>query len=65
MEGIDSLDMRPLEEQAKDPLKRAVKAEPFDFKSYIPFRRDPNYRRHDDPDGAATPSSEEAAPAVR
>ena len=66
MEGLDSLDMRPLEEQAKDPLKKAVKGESsFDFKNYIPFRRDPNYKRHDDQDGASTPSSGEAAPIVR
>jgi len=38
MEGFDSLDMRPLEEQAKDPLKQQKTS--FDFKDYIPFRKE-------------------------
>lgn len=45
MEGLESLDMRPLEEQAKDPLMRKPKdPSMFDIKHYIPFRRDPEYR---------------------
>ena len=45
MEGIESLDMRPLEEQAKDPLMRKKKDPSlFDFKNYIPFSRDPEYK---------------------
>ena len=36
MEGFDSLDMRQLEEQAKDPLKKQ-KEEGFIFYDYIPF----------------------------
>ena len=39
MEGIDSLDTRLLEEQAKDPL-RHQKSAGFDFKNYIPFRKE-------------------------
>ena len=61
MEGIESLDMRPLEEQAKDPLMRKKKDPSlFDFKNYIPFSRDPEYksRYSPAPDGA-TPYSEE------
>ena len=37
MEGIESLDMRPLEEQAKDPLQTQT-GEGFRFGDYIPFR---------------------------
>ena len=45
MEGLESLDMRPLEEQAKDPLMRKPKdPSMFDIKHYIPFRRDPEFR---------------------
>ena len=36
MEGMDSLDMRPLEEQARDPLAQGAD-ESFDFRSFIPF----------------------------
>ena len=39
MEGIESLDMRSLEEQAKDPL-RTQKSEGFLFEDYIPFRKE-------------------------
>ena len=42
MEGFDSLDMRLLEEQAKDPLHQQ-KDRGFDFRDYIPFTKDPNY----------------------
>ena len=36
MEGIESLDMRPLSEQAKDPLQTQKNG--FSFGDYIPFR---------------------------
>ncbi len=36
MEGIDSLDLRSLEEQAKDPLAQQPN-ESFDFRNYLPF----------------------------
>ena len=39
MEGQDSLDMRSLEEQAKDPL-RSQKGERFSFSDYLPFKKD-------------------------
>ena len=42
MEGFDSLDMRLLEEQAKDPLRTQKKGEGFSFSDYIPFTKDPN-----------------------
>lgn len=60
MEGIESLDMRPLEEQAKDPLKRTKKSSSyFDLKNYMPFRRDSG----NSVKGAeAKPSSEEGDP---
>lgn len=46
MEGIESLDMRPLEEQAKDPLKTQKKQSGlFDIQNYIPFKKDPEYKR--------------------
>lgn len=44
MEGFDSLDMRSLSEQAKDPLK-TQKTEGFSFKDYLPFRKDKDYKR--------------------
>ena len=44
MEGFDSLDMRPLEEQAKDPLKDQKK-DGFSFSDYLPFTKDPNYNK--------------------
>ena len=43
MEGFDSLDVRPLEEQARDPLHRKKDASGF----YIPFRKDPNYTKEE------------------
>ena len=42
MEGIDSLDMRTLEEQAKDPLRKQ-KDTGFSFSDYLPFTKDPDY----------------------
>ena len=44
MEGVESLDMRPLEEQAHDPLQTQEKGG-FSFGDYIPFRKDPNYKK--------------------
>ena len=41
MEGIDSLDTRTLEEQAKDPLKTQKRG--FSFSDYLPFTKDPDY----------------------
>ena len=43
MEGIDSLDMRLLEEQAKDPLRKQRGG--FNFSDYIPFTKDPDYNK--------------------
>ena len=43
MEGIDSLDMRLLEEQAKDPLKTQKSG--FSFSDYIPFTKYPDYNK--------------------
>ena len=43
IEGVESLDMRPLEEQAKDPLLEQ-KDKPFSFKDYIPFTKDEEYK---------------------
>ena len=46
MEGFDSLDMRPLEEQAKDPLKQhADESSGWNFSRLNPFAKDPNYHR--------------------
>lgn len=44
MEGIDSLDMRLLEEQAKDPLQ-TQKKDGFSFSDYLPFTKDPDYNK--------------------
>ncbi len=44
MEGIESLDMRPLEEQAKDPLK-TQKSDGFSLSDYIPFRKESNLNK--------------------
>jgi len=44
MEGFDSLDMRPLEEQAKDPLKTQGESS-WTFSSMNPFSKDPTYQR--------------------
>lgn len=46
MEGFDSLDMRSLEEQAKDPLAtNIVEKSVWSFDSLNPFRKDENYKR--------------------
>ena len=44
MEGVDSLDMRLLEEQAKDPLRKQ-KDDGFRFSDYLPFTKDPDYKK--------------------
>ena len=44
MEGLDSLDLRSLEEQAQDPLQ-TQKREGFNLSDYIPFTKDPNYNK--------------------
>ena len=44
MEGFDSLDLRQLEEQAKDPLQSQRKSG-FSFGDYLPFKKDPEYKR--------------------
>ena len=44
MEGYDSLDLRQLEEQAKDPLKTQKKGG-FSFSDYLPFTKDPDYQK--------------------
>ena len=44
MEGQDSLDLRLLEEQAKDPL-RTQKDNGFHFSDYLPFTKDPDYKK--------------------
>lgn len=43
MEGFDSLDLRLLEEQAKDPLKTQKRG--FKFSDYLPFVKDPDYNK--------------------
>lgn len=43
MEGFDSLDLRSMEEQAKDPLK-TQKDVGFNFSDYMPFKKDPEYK---------------------
>ena len=44
MEGFDSLDMRSLEEQAKDPL-HMQKESGFRFRDYLPFQKDSENKR--------------------
>ena len=44
--GPASLDLRSLEEQAKDPLP-VIPPPAESFKKYIPFTKDPNYRREE------------------
>ena len=44
MEGFDSLDMRLLDEQAKDPLKIQPRRE-FNFGDYVPFRKEKEVSR--------------------
>jgi len=41
MEGFDSLDLRELEDQAKDPLRKQKETSFFD--GWIPFQKDPDY----------------------
>ena len=48
MEGIESLDMRPLEEQAKDPLQTQTKSDGFQFGDLNPFRKDPDWKRREE-----------------
>ena len=48
MEGQESLDLRPLEEQAKDPLNTSTPEKGFSFSQFIPFTKDPNYKKKDD-----------------
>ena len=57
MEGLESLDMRPLEEQARDPLRTMKKDESAlsSLKEYIHLKND----------GKSTPSSEESSPKPR
>ena len=43
MEGFDSLDLRSMEEQAKDPLQ--TKRTGFHFSDYIPFTKDTENKR--------------------
>ena len=44
MEGVGSLDMRTLEEQALDPLQTQPR-KGFSFSDYIPFTKDPEYSK--------------------
>ena len=44
MEGFDSLDMRLLEDQAKDPL-HVDERSPWSFGGFNPFVKDPDYQR--------------------
>lgn len=44
MEGVASLDLRPLEEQAKDPLATNVVEKTTFMERYMPFTKDPNYK---------------------
>jgi len=43
MEGFDSLDLRELEEQSKDPLMKQPKPKGF-FDGWMPFQKDPDYK---------------------
>lgn len=47
MEGVESLDLRPLDIQANDPLATNVVNEVNFVQRYIPFTKDPNYKRND------------------
>ncbi len=49
MEGQSSLDMRPLEEQAEDPLPTQDASSGFTFSDLNPFKKDPNYPYKKDP----------------
>ena len=43
VEGIQSLDLRPLEEQYRDP-RRTNRVQRLSFDAYLPFQKDPNYQ---------------------
>ncbi len=46
LEGVESLDMRPLEEQAKDPLNVAPRSgDQFRIIDYIPFTKDQKHKK--------------------
>ena len=45
MEGFDSLDMRQLEEQAKDPLRQNGDSSSWNLNRFNPFSKDPKYQR--------------------
>ena len=45
MEGVESLDLRPLEEQARDPMATNQVETTVFYDRLMPFTRDPNYRR--------------------
>ena len=63
--NAESLDLRPLEEQARDPLRKARKdgSTLYDnLKDYIPFKRDPNYKGMSESAGS---SAEGGAPEAR
>ena len=45
IEGLDSLDMRPLDEQAQDPLPEKRTTRNFGFGDFVPFTKDPEYTR--------------------
>ena len=45
MEGIESLDLRPLSEQALDPLATNTVERMSFIDRYMPFTRDPNYNQ--------------------
>ena len=47
MEGQESLDLRPLEEQARDPLNTATDEKGFSFSQFIPFTKDSNRKKDD------------------
>ncbi len=44
VEGIQSLDLRALEDQYRDP-RRTNRIQKISFDDYIPFRKDPEYQR--------------------
>ena len=45
MEGVESLDMRPLDVQARDPLATNTVEKATFIQRYMPFTKDPNYKR--------------------
>ena len=46
MEGVESLDLRSLEVQAQDPLATNTVEKTTFMDRYIPFTKDPNYKRN-------------------